>query len=284
MASFLKTPVIILVLFLYLHEKVLCSINENENETISQYENQNENVNQTLNGYDNIDQLKFMIGNDELHKNLTILEKLILESLEKDKLKYPVLKQEIEQFLDISKFKKKNITDTNDETYIIPTVQSNFDDIVKYEHFIKRQLIEIYNSDISDIIKKKIFIVRTLKTIKLMLIPLNSYKQNNDLKTALEELNNVFISKDNEEKTISPIGDPVTFFRNLLFRVYDIKQSHEIQNKADAIILGDNKIDVMDSNDFFFTTNSNVNFMETLDDITNQYGLGLINHLGSHLI
>ncbi|SOV10681.1 cytoadherence linked asexual protein 3.1, putative [Plasmodium gaboni] len=288
MASFFKTPVIILVLFLYLHEKILCSINENEkengNETISQYENQNENFNQTLNGYDNIDQLKYMIGNDELHKNLTILEKLILESLEKDKLKYPVLKQETEQLLDISKFKKKNITDTNDESYIIPTVQSNFHDIVKYEHLIKEQLIEIYNSDISDIIKKKIFIVRTLKTIKLMLIPLNSYKQNNDLKTALEELNNVFIYKDVEQRKTSPIGDHENFFNNLLSHVKEIKQNKEIQNKADALILGDNKIDVMDSNDFFFTTNSNVNFMETLDDITNQYGLGLINHLGPHLI
>ncbi|SOV10665.1 cytoadherence linked asexual protein 3.1, putative [Plasmodium sp. gorilla clade G2] len=289
MVSFFKIFFFILIFILYLNEKVLCSINENENaiENI----NEIESVNQTINGYDNIDQLKSMIGNDELHKNLTILEKLILESLEKDKLKYPLLKQGTEQFLDISKFKKKDITDTNDESYVIPTLQSTFDDIVKYEHLMKKQLIEIYNSDISDIIKKKIFIVRTLKTIKLMLIPLNSYKQSNDLKTALDELNNVFISKDVQEKTSSPIGDHQTFFSNLLTRfkniisgVHDIEQSHEIKPKRELLILDDTKIDVMDTNDFFFTTNSNINFMEALDDITNQYGLGLINHLGPHLI
>ncbi|KYN93207.1 cytoadherence linked asexual protein, partial [Plasmodium gaboni] len=177
MVSFFKIFFFILISFLYLNEKVICSINENENE------NETVTLSHNLQYNDNIDQLKSMIGNDELHKNLTILEKLILESLEKDKLRYPVLKQGTEELIDISKFKKKNITDTNDESYIIPTVQSTFHDIVKYEHLMKKQLIEIYNSDISDIIKKKLFIVRTLKTIKLMLIPLNSYKQHNDLKT-----------------------------------------------------------------------------------------------------
>ncbi|SOS76434.1 cytoadherence linked asexual protein 3.1 [Plasmodium sp. gorilla clade G1] len=283
MVSFFKTPIFILIIFLYLNEKVICSINENQNDTISQNVNQHENINQNVNGNDNIEQLKSMIGNDELHKNLTILEKLILESLEKDKLKYPLLKQGTEQLIDISKFNKKNITDADDETYIIPTVQSTFHDIVKYEHLIKEQSIEIYNSDISDKIKKKIFIVRTLKTIKLMLIPLNSYKQNNDLKSALEELNNVFTNKEAQKET-SPIGDHGTFFRKLLTHVRTIKENEDIENKGETLILGDNKIDVMNSNDFFFTTNSNVKFMENLDDITNQYGLGLINHLGPHLI
>ncbi|KOB88382.1 hypothetical protein PFDG_01971 [Plasmodium falciparum Dd2] len=287
MVSFFKTPIIIFFFLLCLNEKVLCSINENENLGENKNENANvntpENLNKLLNEYDNIEQLKSMIGNDELHKNLTILEKLILESLEKDKLKYPLLKQGTEQLIDISKFNKKNITDADDETYIIPTVQSSFHDIVKYEHLIKEQSIEIYNSDISDKIKKKIFIVRTLKTIKLMLIPLNSYKQNNDLKSALEELNNVFTNKE-AQKESSPIGDHGTFFRKLLTHVRTIKENEDIENKSDALILGDNKIDVMNSNDFFFTTNSNVKFMENLDDITNEYGLGLINHLGPHLI
>ncbi|SOV20758.1 cytoadherence linked asexual protein 3.1, putative [Plasmodium sp. DRC-Itaito] len=286
MVSFFKIYFFILISFIYLNEKVICSINENENETktISQYENQNENINQTINGYDNIDQLKSMIGNDELHKNLTILEKLILESLEKDKLKYPLLKQGTEELIDISKFKKKNITDTNDESYLIPTLQSTFHDIVKYEHLMKKQLIEIYNSDISDIIKKKLFIVRTLKTIKLMLIPLNSYKQHNDLKTALEQLNNVFTVNGDPQRKTSPVGDHATFFSNLLTHVKEIKENEEIGKKPEIPILDDTKIDVMDTNDFFFTTNSNINFMEALDDIINQYGLGLINDLGPHLI
>ncbi|SOV20388.1 cytoadherence linked asexual protein 3.1, putative [Plasmodium sp. gorilla clade G2] len=285
MVSFHKIFFFFLIFILYLNEKVICSINdkENDNETVTSSHNVQYN--------DNIEQLKSMIGNDELHKNLTILEKLILESLEKDKLKYPLLKQETEQLLDISKFKKKNLSDTNDESYVIPTLQSTFADMVKYEHLMKKQLIEIYNSDISDIIKKKIFIVRTLKTIKLMLIPLDSYKQNNDLKTALDELNNVFTVNGDPQRKTSPVGDHEKFFTNLLTRfkniisgVHDIEQSHGIKPKRELLILDDNKIDVMDTNDFFFTTNSNINFMEALDDITNQYGLGLVNHLGPHLI
>ncbi|SOV20023.1 cytoadherence linked asexual protein 3.1, putative [Plasmodium sp. gorilla clade G2] len=277
MVSFHKIFFFFLIFILYLNEKAICSINENENDSETVTSSHNVQYN------DNIEQLKSMIGNDELHKNLTTLEKLILESLEKDKLKYPLLKQGTEELIDISKFKKKNVRDTNDEWYILPTIQSTFDDMVKYEHLMKKQLIEIYNSDISDIIKKKIFIVRTLKTIKLMLIPLNSYKQQNDLKAALEELNNVFISKDVEEKT-SPVGDHGTFFNNLLTHVRTIKENQNIENKGETLLLEDNKVDVMDTNDFFFTTNSNINFMEALDDITNQYGLGLINHLGPHLI
>ncbi|SOV20451.1 cytoadherence linked asexual protein 3.2, putative [Plasmodium sp. gorilla clade G2] len=280
MVSFHKIFFCFLIFILYLNEKAICSINDNENI------NENETVTSSHNVQynDNIDQLKSMIGNDELHKNLTILEKLILESLEKDKLKYPLLKQETEQLLDISKFKKINITDTNDETYIVPTLQSTFNDLVQYEHLMKKQLIEMYNSDISDIIKKKIFIVRTLKTIKLMLIPLNSYKQNNDLKTALDELNNVFTVNGDPQRKTSPVGDHATFFNNLLTHVREMKENEEILKKPEIPILDDTKIDVMDRNDFFFTTNSNINFMEALDDITNQYGLGLINHLGPHLI
>ncbi|EUT85953.1 hypothetical protein PFAG_02661 [Plasmodium falciparum Santa Lucia] len=257
-----------------------------ENQNVKKIENEklSPNLNDNGNYNDNIDQLKSMIGNDELYKNLRILEKLILESLKKDKLKYPVLKEGTEQLLDISKFKKNYITDTSDKTYVIPTLQSTFHDIVKYEYFMKGQLIEVYNSNISDIIKKKIFIVRTLKTIKLMLIPLNYYKQNNDFKAALEEVNRVFISKDVQERKASPIVDHETFFNNLLNHVREIKKNKEIENKGETLILGDKKINIMDSNDFFFTTNSNVNFMEALDDITNQYGLGFINHLGPHLI
>ncbi|SOV76021.1 cytoadherence linked asexual protein 3.1, putative [Plasmodium sp. gorilla clade G3] len=204
---------------------VICSINEKQNETVSK----------TLNYNENIHQLKSMIANDELYKNLTILEKLILESLEKDKLKYPVLNEGIEQLLDISKFKQKNFRNTNNKKFIIPTVQSSFHDIVKYEHLMKKQLIEIYNSNISDIIKKKIFIVRTLKTIKLMLIPLNSYKQNNDLKAALEELNDVFKNNHVQSKGTSQFGDHETFFSNLLTDVYEIKESRQSQIKDDAL-------------------------------------------------
>lgn len=290
MVSFHKTCIFNIIFALYLNKNVIYSINENKYETISQnvkkIENEklSPNLNDNGNYNDNIDQLKSMIGNDELYKNLRILEKLILESLEKDKLKYPVLKEGTEQLLDISKFKKNYITDTSDKTYVIPTLQSTFHDIVKYEYFMKGQLIEVYNSNISDIIKKKIFIVRTLKTIKLMLIPLNYYKQNNDFKAALEEVNRVFISKDVQERKASPIVDHETFFNNLLNHVREIKKNKEIENKGETLILGDKKINIMDSNDFFFTTNSNVNFMEALDDITNQYGLGFINHLGPHLI
>lgn len=73
-------------------------------------------------------------------------------------------------------------------------------------------------------------------------------------------------------------------FRNILNVVDEINKSNEIINKGEAIILGDTKIDLMSTNDFFFTTNSNIKFMEELDNISNQYGLGLITQLGPHLI
>ncbi|KYN93077.1 cytoadherence linked asexual protein, partial [Plasmodium gaboni] len=245
MVLFLKTCIFNIIFILYINENVIYSKrNEYKNETIiKNIKNKNKNINKNVNDNDNINQLKSMIGNNDLHKNLKILEKLILESLEKDKLRYPVIKEDTEQLLDISKFKKKYIIDKNEEYYVIPTLQSTFHDIVKYEYYMKGQLIEVYNSNISDIIKKKLFIVRTLKTIKLMLIPLNYYKQNNDLKIALEELNNVFISKNVEEKSINPIIDDETFFSNLINDVSEIKKNKEIENKGETLILGDNKID-----------------------------------------
>lgn len=70
----------------------------------------------------------------------------------------------------------------------------------------------------------------------------------------------------------------------MLTHVKEVKESKEIENKGEYLILGNDKIEIMDAHDFFFTTNSNIKFMETLDSISNQYGLSLINDLGPHLI
>ncbi|KYO03636.1 cytoadherence linked asexual protein 2 [Plasmodium gaboni] len=305
MLSSVKSSVFILICFLCFKKNAICSINDNVNENITETVNEyefgnedtsiNENVNDNVteneednliykNDNNNIEELKSMIGNDELHKNLSILEKLILDSLKKDNLKFPLMKEGFEDYLDISKFKKKILTDTDDKTYILPKLESSFYDITKYEHLLKEQLIQEYNSKISDAIKKKLLIVRTLKTIKLMLIPLNAFKEKNDLKIALEELNNVITNKTNETLRKSPVENPGEFFKNLLTHVKEIKESKEIENKGEFLILGNDEIEIMGGNDFFFTTNSNVKFMETLDSISNQYGLGLINDLGPHLI
>nr|BAG09252.1 RhopH1/Clag2 [Plasmodium falciparum] len=307
MVSSVKSSLFLLIFFLYLKKNVICSINDNVNENITEgldeYEFGNENINESItenvnvnvtenekdnliynDDNNNIEELKSMIGNDELHKNLSILEKLILDSLKKDKLKLPLIKEGTEEYLDISKFKKKILTDSDNKTYILPTLESSFYDITKYEHILKEQLIEEYNSKISDAVKKKLLIVRTLKTIKLMLIPLNAYKEKNDLKIALEELNNVITHRTYETLKKSPIENPGEFFRKLLTHVKEVKESKEIENKGEYLILGNDKIEIMDAHDFFFTTNSNIKFMETLDSISNQYGLGLINDLGPHLI
>ncbi|EUR72725.1 hypothetical protein PFBG_02300 [Plasmodium falciparum 7G8] len=276
MISYFKVVVFIIFFFLFLKRRVICSINESKNV--------NENLNGDSNPNDNINQLKSMIGNDELHKNLTILEKLILDSLENDKLKSPLVKQETDKYLDLSKFKKKSINDADDDIYIVPTIQSSFYDIAKYENLLKEQSIESYNANISDLIKKKLLIVRTLKTIKLMLIPLNSYKEKNNLKIALEELNKVFKNNINQSEKKRLLNSHSETFRNILNVVDEVNKSNEIINKGEAIILGDTKIDLMSTNDFFFTTNSNIKFMEELDNISNQYGLGLITQLGPHLI
>lgn len=276
MISYFKVVVFIIFFFLFLKRRVICSINESKNV--------NENLNGDSNPNDNINQLKSMIGNDELHKNLTILEKLILDSLENDKLKSPLVKQETDKYLDLSKFKKKSINDADDDIYIVPTIQSSFYDIAKYENLLKEQSIESYNANISDLIKKKLLIVRTLKTIKLMLIPLNSYKEKNNLKIALEELNKVFKNNINQSEKKRLLNSHSETFRNILNVIDEVNKSNEIINKGEAIILGDTKIDLMSTNDFFFTTNSNIKFMEELDNISNQYGLGLITQLGPHLI
>ncbi|SOV75735.1 cytoadherence linked asexual protein 8 [Plasmodium sp. gorilla clade G3] len=276
MISYFKVVVFIIFFCLFLKKRIICSINERKNV--------NENLNEDQNDNDNIYQLKSMIGNDELHKNLTILEKLILDSLENDKLKFPLVKHETEKYLDLSKFKKKSINDVDDDMYIIPTIKSSFYDIAKYENLLKEQLIEFYTANISDLIKKKLLIVRSLKTIKLMLIPLNSFKEKNNLKIALEELNKVFMNNMDQSEKKDLLNNHREIFRNILNVVDHIKKSDEIINKGEALILGDTKIDLMNTNDFFFTTNTNIKFMEELDSILNQYGLGLINQLGPHLI
>ncbi|SOV22389.1 cytoadherence linked asexual protein 8 [Plasmodium sp. DRC-Itaito] len=282
MISYFKVVVFLIFFFQFLKNKVICSINESEN--VNENLNEDNNLNEDKNINDNIYQLKFMIANDELHKNLTIQEKLILDSLENDKLKFPLVKHETETYLDISKFKKKSINDADDDMYIIPTIQSSFYDIAKYEHLLKEQLIESYTANISDLIKKKLLIVRTLKTIKLMFIPLNSYKQKNNLKTALEELNEVFKNNVDQSEKNRLVNNHREAFKNILNVVDEIEKSKEIINKGETLILGNSKIDLMSTNDFFFTTNTNIKFMEELDNISKQYGLGLINQLGPHLI
>ncbi|ETW52338.1 hypothetical protein PFUGPA_05345 [Plasmodium falciparum Palo Alto/Uganda] len=263
MISYFKVVVFIIFFFLFLKRRVICSINESKNV--------NENLNGDSNPNDNINQLKSMIGNDELHKNLTILEKLILDSLENDKLKSPLVKQETDKYLDLSKFKKKSINDADDDIYIVPTIQSSFYDIAKYENLLKEQSIESYNANISDLIKKKLLIVRTLKTIKLMLIPLNSYKEKNNLKIALEELNKVFKNNINQSEKKRLLNSHSETFRNILNVVDEVNKSNEIINKGEAIILGDTKIDLMSTNDFFFTTNMIIEtyFINNINDLLN---------------
>lgn len=74
MISYFKV-VVFIIFFLFLKRRVICSINESKNV--------NENLNGDSNPNDNINQLKSMIGNDELHKNLTILEKTYIRFVRK---------------------------------------------------------------------------------------------------------------------------------------------------------------------------------------------------------
>ncbi|CRG95253.1 cytoadherence linked asexual protein 3.2, putative [Plasmodium gallinaceum] len=259
MIVFPNAPIFILFFLLILSENINC-INKNEN----------------------ITQLKHMIDNKVLHDDLLELERLILQSLELDELKLPILKPETTKYINLSNFEKIEIVINNDETYnyIIPTFKANAEDLIKYEHITKQQLIESHNSENSVFIKRKNVILRTLRIVKFMLTPMEAYKNTQQLKDSLIALNNIF-RDPNEEMEESSTSCMYEFKRIFLFKKMRKKKRLKMFPRK---TLDDNKEDILNSKDLFFTTHPNIDYMIKLDKLSNYYNLGLFNLVGSNLI
>ncbi|CRG84568.1 cytoadherence linked asexual protein, putative [Plasmodium relictum] len=236
----------------------------------------------------NINELRSMIDNKELYDNLIELERLMIQSLELDELKLPLLKPEMKVHLNLSNFKNIKITAGSNKGYhyIIPTSKVNIGDMVEYEHITKKQLIESYNYENSTLIKKKNLVVRTLKIIKCMLLPMIFYKNTKKLKGSLIQLNNLFYSYVNIKET--PSSSSQADFRTWLHRT---TKSNSINTKKNIFLhnilknINSNILkDIINSNDLFFTSHPNIYFMKKLDKLSNKYDLGIFNLIGSHFI
>ncbi|CRG96000.1 cytoadherence linked asexual protein, putative [Plasmodium gallinaceum] len=232
---------------------------------------------------DNMNELKKMIDNKELHDNLIKLESLIIQSLEMDDLKLPRLKADTELYLNLSNYKIIKIGSSSSKIkYIVPTSKCNVDDIVKYEHITKEHLMESYDLEKSSLVKKKNLVVRTLKIIKFMLLPIIFYKKTNKLKESLAQLNSLFydnIGSTESTKSIFQVKYESQSSKTVGLTYKNIQKSIFIHN-----VLDDINIEILESNDLFFTTHPNIDFMRKLDRLSNYYDLGIFNLIGSHFI
>ncbi|SBT01442.1 cytoadherence-linked asexual protein (CLAG), putative [Plasmodium ovale curtisi] len=265
MVLLLCTPILLLFWFLVINKNITCFHNKNLN----------------------IEELKCMIENKDLYINLKVLESMIIKSLHTDELKIPILKpQNMEYLGDMSNFKivKINTDNKNANRYIIPNATASTIDLIKYEHITKEQLIQSYNLENSDLVKKKIVIVRSLKIIKFMLTPMNTYKEKNDFKKSLIDLNEIFMYTDEEFNKNNSDLYYDTYFQNVINEVKEIKKQNPTDEEYLSFILDNANMDRYNTNNVFFTTDDNINFMTSLDKISNYFGLGMYTLVGSHLM
>ncbi|SBT76569.1 cytoadherence linked asexual protein, putative [Plasmodium ovale] len=265
MVLLLCTPILLLFWFLVINENIMCFHNKNLN----------------------IEELKCMIENKDLYINLKVLESLIIKSLYTDELKIPILKpQNMEYLGDMSNFKIVNINTDNKNAnrYIIPNATASTIDLIKYEHITKEQLIQSYTLENSDLVKKKIVIVRSLKIIKFMLTPMNTYKEKNDFKKSLIDLNEIFMYTDEEFNKNNSDLYYDTYFQNVINEVKEIKKQNPTNDEYLSFILDNANMDTYNTNNVFFTTDDNIKFMTSLDKISNYFGLGMYTLVGSHLM
>ncbi|SBS95467.1 cytoadherence linked asexual protein (CLAG), putative [Plasmodium ovale curtisi] len=231
---------------------------------------------------DNIEELKKVLNNGQLYESLEKLEDMILQTLEQDALKIPIIRHDTVRYIDMTNFKEVHFKAVNNEdrSYIVPTFSAEAEDIIKYEHALKIQITLDYKPEISDLIKKKTLIVRTLKIIKIMQIPMKAYRKTNNLKDALEELNNIFTNSDDdntENKTSS---------LSLKRRIFEKNSysSSKTKKKISLYMPIDVKTDVINYNDLLFTYQPSITLMKKLDTLSNYYDLGVFNYVGSHFI
>ncbi|SPJ10411.1 cytoadherence linked asexual protein 9 [Plasmodium sp. DRC-Itaito] len=231
---------------------------------------------------DNINEIKSILDNDELYNSLSNLENLLLQTLEQDELKIPIMKGDLDKYLNMSNFKILNVlnADGAEKSYIIPTPNCSANDIVKYEHTLKTQITLEYKPEISDMLKRKNIVVRTLKIIKFMQTPMNAYKDTNNIKQSLLEMNKLFTNKEKKlnEHTINAL--------RLRDRIFNInKLTHRAIKKGISTYMPiEMKSDIIDYDDLLFTNHPSIELMENLDKLANYYHIGIFNMIGSHYI
>ncbi|EUD63914.1 hypothetical protein C922_05707, partial [Plasmodium inui San Antonio 1] len=235
----------------------------------------------------NVEELKNMIDNKELYMNLKVLERNIITSLHSDELKVPIVTPENVSYLkDMSNFKTIKISseDGISNIYIIPRTDANANDLIRYEHITKEQLIKSYTLEKSDLVKKKIIIIRALKIIKLMLTPMISYRKTQNLKESLMRINEIFHYNDDLFKNHISNTYSDEYFRRIINHIEELKKFDPKNNAYASTILKNATFNVERSSELLFTTNDDISFMENLDKISNSYGISMYHLVGSHLI
>ncbi|ETW56849.1 hypothetical protein PFUGPA_01181 [Plasmodium falciparum Palo Alto/Uganda] len=231
---------------------------------------------------DNINEIKSILDNDELYNSLSNLENLLLQTLEQDELKIPIMKGDLDKYLNMSNFKILNElnADGAEKPYIIPTSNCSANDIVKYEHTLKTQITLEYKPEISDMLKRKNIVVRTLKIIKFMQTPMSAYKNTNNIKQSLLEMNKLFTNKEKKlnEHTINALR-----LRDRIFNTNNLTH-RSIKKGISTYMPIDTKSDIIDYDDLLFTNHPSIELMENLDKLANYYHIGIFNMIGSHYI
>ncbi|CAA9990612.1 cytoadherence linked asexual protein, putative [Plasmodium knowlesi strain H] len=235
---------------------------------------------------ENLEELKYVVEGKEMFDNLKGLERIIIQSLKYDKVLVPVLNPNVEEYLNMSNFMilKHNINGENQIKVVIPGPNADIHDLIKYEHVTKQQIIQTYDSENSDSVKKKLLLLKALKITKLMLIPMHAYEKTKDLKKALEELNAVFFPKDEEVCKENSYQYSKSYFEKIINYINRVKRKESKDNAYSTIIIGEDLQKIQESNDLFFTTNDNIEFMSKLDKIANHFGIAMYNLVGSNLI
>ncbi|SCN59999.1 cytoadherence linked asexual protein 9, putative [Plasmodium chabaudi chabaudi] len=226
---------------------------------------------------DNKNELKKVIDNDSLYSELNRLQDMLLYTIEHDVLKLPTKTNNIKDEYINDNFKEVLIEDeTSDknEPYLILKHDATVEDVINYEHILKEQVALKYDPSISDQIKNKILVVRTLKIVKFMLLPINHYKKNKDIKEALQELNKMFTYDHNDDT--SKLNN--TTYENMIYSSKIIKAQNKTPENPDITE------DDIDYKNLLFSYEPDIEYMKKHDALSNHYGIGIYNYIGTHYI
>ncbi|EAA18273.1 PyRhopHA1 paralog [Plasmodium yoelii yoelii] len=232
---------------------------------------------------ENINELKKVINNELLYNELNRLQDMLLYTIEHDVLKLPIKTDDIKYEYINDNYNEISIhdnTSNKNESYLTLKHNATVEDVINYEHILKEQVALKYDPSISDKIKNKILLIRTLKIVKFMLVPIEEYKKNKDIKQALYKLNKFFIYDHKKSKNYDHFTSKLkTAIReNMLYSSKFIKIKNQMSQNDDI-----SEYDV-DYKDLLFSYQPNVEYMKNQDALSNYYGIGIYNQIGSHYI